>query len=113
MVSWEQRIMEGDAKFEASQDVHKFNYAAYAEILGFEGIRIEKEEDIIPAIERAMQAQRPVVVDVLSDPSVPPLPPHISFEQARNYTSALLKGDPDIIGIVQQSFREMIKSYIH
>jgi pyruvate dehydrogenase (quinone) len=112
MVSWEQRIMEGDAKFEASQDVHKFNYAAYAEILGFEGIRIEKEEDIIPAIERAMQAQRPVVVDVLSDPSVPPLPPHISFKQAREFTSAVFKGDVDAWDMIKQTYKDVVENYL-
>ena len=112
MVSWEQRIMEGDTKFEASQDVHKFNYAAYAEILGFEGIRIEKEEDIIPAIERAMQAQRPVVVDVLSDPSVPPLPPHITFKQAKAFTSALVKGDVDAWDMIKQTYKDVVDNYL-
>lgn len=112
MVSWEQRIMEGDPKFEASQDVHKFNYAAYAEILGFEGIRIEKEEDIIPSIERAMQAQRPVVVDVLSDPSVPPLPPHISFKQAREFTSAVFKGDVDAWDMIKQTYKDVVDNYL-
>lgn len=113
MVTWEQRVMSGDPKFEASQDLPKFDFARYAESLGLIGISVDEPDMIADAIDRAFQADRPVVLDITTNPDVPPLPPHISFEQARNYTSALLKGDPDMAGIVQQSFREMIKSYIH
>ncbi len=111
MVSWEQRIMEGDPKFEASQNVPEFNYAQYGEMLGFEGIRVEKEDEIIPSIERAMNATRPVILDVLSDPSVPPLPPHISFKQAKAFTSSLIKGDVDAWDMIKQTYKDVIDNY--
>ncbi len=112
MVSWEQRIMEGDKKFEASQDVPKFNYAAYGQMLGFEGIRIEKEDDIIPGLKQALKAQRPVIVDVLSDPNVPPLPPHITFKQMKDFTSALAKGDTDFWGMIKQTYKDVVETYL-
>ncbi len=112
MVSWEQRIMEGDKKYEASQDVPKFNYAEYARMLGFEGIRIEKEEDIIPGIEQAIASQKPVLVDVLSDPNVPPLPPHITFKQMKAFTSALTKGDTDFWGMIKQTYKDVVENYL-
>ncbi|MFZ1800107.1 MAG: thiamine pyrophosphate-requiring protein, partial [Chitinophagaceae bacterium] len=40
-VTWEQRVMAGDPKFEASQDVPDFAYDEYARMLGLEGIRID------------------------------------------------------------------------
>ena len=112
MVSWEQRIMEGDSKFKASQDVPQFNYAAYGQLLGFEGIRIEKEDEIIPGIEQALKAQHPVVVDVLSDPNVPPLPPHITFKQMKDFTSALAKGDSDFWGMIKQTYKDVVETYL-
>jgi pyruvate dehydrogenase (quinone) len=112
MVSWEQRAMEGDKKFVASQDVPKFNYAEYAEMLGFEGMRIEKEEDIIPVIDRAMASQKPVLVDVLSDPNVPPLPPHISFKQMKAFTSAVAKGDVNAWDMIKQTYKDVIENYL-
>jgi pyruvate dehydrogenase (quinone) len=112
MVSWEQRVMEGDPKFEASQDVPKFNYASYANMLGFEGIRIEKEEDIIPGIERAMASTKPVLLDVISDPNVPPLPPHISLKQAKAFTSSLFQ-DADAWEMIKQTYKEVIAEYFH
>jgi pyruvate dehydrogenase (quinone) len=112
MVTWEQRVMAGDPKFEASQDIPDFNYAAYAEMLGFEGIRIDKPEQIVEAIDRAMIAQRPVLLDAICDPNVPPLPPHISFKQAKAFTSAVLKGDEDSWGMIKQTYKDVVESYL-
>jgi pyruvate dehydrogenase (quinone) len=112
MVTWEQRVMMGDPKFEASQDVPELNYAAYAQMLGLEGIRVEKEDEIGPALRQAFAAQRPVVLDLLSDPSVPPLPPHITLKQARNFTSALFKGDPNTWDIIKDTYKEVIENLL-
>jgi pyruvate dehydrogenase (quinone) len=112
MVTWEQRVMAGDPKFEASQDVPPFNYAEYARMLGLEGIRVEKEDDIIPALQKAMNTRIPVVLDVLSDPSVPPLPPHITLTQAKNFTSSILKGDVNAWDMIKQTYKEVIANYL-
>jgi len=112
MVSWEQRITEGDPKFKGSQDLPDFNYAAYADMLGLQGIRVKRTEDIPAAIEQAMAAHRPVVLDVLTDPSVPPLPPHISFKQAKAFTSSVLKGDENAWDMIRQTYKDVVESYL-
>jgi pyruvate dehydrogenase (quinone) len=94
-VTWEQRAMSGDPKFEASQNVPDFPYARYAELVGLRGIAVDRPENIGPAWDEALGADRPVVLDVRTDPNVPPLPPHVTFEQARAYAKSILKGDPD------------------
>ena len=106
-VTWEQRVLQGDPKFEAAQDVPDFPYARYAELIGFTGLRVETPEAIGPAWDQALASDRPVVLEAITDPNVPPLPPHITLEQAKGYISALLKGDPDALGIIKQSFREV------
>ncbi|MVF24023.1 thiamine pyrophosphate-requiring protein [Methylocaldum sp. BRCS4] len=106
-VTWEQRALAGDPKYEASQDVPDFPYAKYAESLGFMGIKVDKPEDIAPAWERAFAADRPVLLEAYTDPNVPPLPPHITFEQAKAYLSALFGGDVDAWGIVKSAAKEM------
>ncbi|HVV03429.1 MAG TPA: thiamine pyrophosphate-requiring protein [Puia sp.] len=112
MVTWEQRVMAGDPKFEASQELPPFNYAEYARMLGLEGIRVEKEADIIPALQQAINTRIPVVLDVLSDPSVPPLPPHITLKQAKNFTSSILKGDVNAWDMIKQTYKEVIENYL-
>src|SRR5204863_5872944 len=99
MVTWEQRVMVGDVKFEASQELPDFPYAHYAETIGLAGIRVDDPNLLGDAWERAFASDRPVVVEAIVDPSVPPLPPHITLEQAKNFTESILHGDPDAGGI--------------
>ena len=111
-VTWEQRVMEGDPKYEASQELPDFNYAAYAQMMGLKGIRVEAAEEVASAWDEAFSSDRPVVVDALCDPNVPPLPPHITWEQTKGLASALLKGDPDAAAIVQQSFKGKMPEFV-
>jgi pyruvate dehydrogenase (quinone) len=111
-VTWEQRAMSGDPKLEASQNLPDFPYAAYAESLGLAGIRVDRAEQIGPAWDRAFRSDRPVVVEAVTDPEVPPLPPHITFKQAKAFGSAILRGDPDWPAMIRQSYRDMIENWI-
>ena len=85
-VTWEQRVMAGDPKFEASQDVPDFAYHDYANSLGLKGIRWIGQKTSLAAWEQALAADRPVVINAYTDPDVPPLPPHITFEEAKDFT---------------------------
>ena len=107
MVTWEQRIMEGDLKFKGSQDLPDFPYARYAGDLGLTGIRVDKPEMIGEAWDRAFAADRPVVIEAITDPNVPTLPPHISIEQAKGFMSSLLKRDPEEAGVLRQTVKLM------
>ncbi|MEN6623064.1 MAG: thiamine pyrophosphate-requiring protein [Smithella sp.] len=111
-VTWEQRVMIGDPKFSASQDIPPFNYAEYAELLGMKGIRVAEPGQITSAWRSALAADRPVVIDFICDPDVPPLPPHITFKQAKGYMTSLLKGDPNELGIIGQSAKQMMEDYL-
>lgn len=111
-VTWEQRALAGDPKLSASQDVPDFPYARYAELLGLKGCCTDKPESVAHAWEKALTADRPCVVDIYVDPNVPPLPPHISFKQARAYMSALWKGDPDTADVLRRSASDFIEALI-
>ncbi len=111
-VTWEQRAMSGDPKFEGSQDLPDFPYAAYADLVGLKGIRVETPEQVGPAWDQALSADRPVVVEAITDPEVPPLPPHITLEQAKALSSALMSGDPHTSRIIRQSFRQKMQEFL-
>jgi pyruvate dehydrogenase (quinone) len=106
-VTWEMRAFEGNPKFAASQDLPDFPYAAYAESLGLKGIRIDNPDRLAAAWQEALAARSPVVFEAITDPNVPPLPPHISFDQAKAFTFSMMKGDVDRIGVVKQSIKGM------
>lgn len=111
MVTWEQRALAGDKKFEASQNIPDFPYAKYAQLIGLEGIRIDKPEQIVPAFDKAMSADKPVVVEAVTDPNVPLLPPHVSPGQAAKFFTALFKGDSEALNMVKQTYKEVVDNY--
>ena len=57
--------------------------------------------------DEAFAARRPVLAAFVADPNVPPLPPHITLEQARAYASSLVKVDPNRWGIIRNSVKQL------
>ncbi len=92
-VTWEQRVLGGDPRFKDSQLLPRFPYADYAQLLGLNGVRVEDPEEIANAWETAIAADRPTVLEMVTDPEVPPLPPHIEPKQAKAYLQAIIKED--------------------
>jgi pyruvate dehydrogenase (quinone) len=111
-VTWEQRVLAGDPKLEASQRIPSFDYAGYARLLGLEGIKVEAPDDVAAAWDEALAADRPVLYEAVTDPEVPPLPPHIKMEQATSMAKALVRGDPHGGRAAKQSFRGMLKEFV-
>jgi pyruvate dehydrogenase (quinone) len=112
MVTWEMRAMAGIPKFEATQRLPSFDYARHAELAGLTGIRVEKPDDVADAWDRALGADRPVVIDVLTDPEVPPLPPHVNWEQGRSLVKAVLQGDPGARDMIKQTFKGKVQELL-
>jgi pyruvate dehydrogenase (quinone) len=111
-VTWEQRVMSGDPRLEVSQSLPDFDYAGYARLLGLHGVRAERPEQVGPAWEECLAAGRPALLEVVTDPEVPPLPPHITFQQARTLSQALLKGDPATPRILRESLKGKLAEFV-
>ena len=111
-VTWEQRVLEGDPKFEATQQIPDVPYHRFAELIGLRGIFVDTPERLGPAWEEALSANCPVVLEVKTDPNVPPLPPHITLAQAKAFTSSLVKGDPDEGGVLVNTAKEVLSSVL-
>jgi pyruvate dehydrogenase (quinone) len=108
-VTWEQRAFEGDAKFDASQQIPDFPYARYAELCGLRGIRVDDPALLGEAWEAALAAESPCVLEAVTDPEVPPLPPHVSLEHARNFALSATK-DPARGAMVGRTLRQLFAS---
>ncbi|ANL69288.1 thiamine pyrophosphate protein (plasmid) [Rhizobium phaseoli] len=106
-VTWEQRVMEGDPKFDASQSIPDLRYHKFAELIGLRGIFVDRPDQLGAAWEEALAADCPVILEVKTDPEVPPLPPHITFEQIRKINSALMTGDSHEAGVIAGTFRQL------
>jgi pyruvate dehydrogenase (quinone) len=104
-VTWEQRAMSGDPRYEASQALPRFQYARYAESLGLKGIKVDSPDDVRPAWEEALAHDRPVLLEAVTDPNMPPLPPQLRFETLRNTARAFMKGDPAAREVMRHAIR--------
>ncbi len=111
-VSWEQRAMEGSPKFIASQKLPDVSYAGFAASIGLHAIYVDDPEDVGPAWDAALAADRPTLLDIRCDPDIPPIPPHVTLQQARNTAEALYKGDEDRLGIIEEGFKEKLVSLL-
>lgn len=107
-VTWEQRVMEGDPKFEASQNIPDVPYHLFAISIGLKGIFVDREDQVAEAWEKALASDVPVLLEFKTDPNVPPLPPHIKLEQAKKFASTLLQGDPDEAGVIIQTAKQVL-----
>ncbi len=111
LVTWEQRAFQGDPKYDAAQQIPDFPYAHFAELIGLKGIRVDAPDQVGEAWDAALRAERPCVLEAVTDPEVPPLPPHISFEQAKNFALATVS-DPARGAMVGNALKQMLASLV-
>ncbi|MCX8561654.1 thiamine pyrophosphate-requiring protein [Mycolicibacterium mucogenicum] len=111
-VTWELRAMGGAPRFMPSQTLPDVSYAEIACAMGLEGIAVDDPDRVGEAWDRALGADHPVVLDVQCDPEVPPIPPHATYEQIKDLTAAVLKGDPNGWHLVYQGIKTKAQEYI-
>ncbi len=111
-VTWEMRAQSGVPKFPDSQDLPDVSYAGFAASLGLQAIEVREADEIGPAWDRALAADRPTVLDVRTDPNVPPIPPHATIEQMTNAGKALISGDPDAWDVLKTGIRQKAQEFI-
>jgi pyruvate dehydrogenase (quinone) len=112
-VTWEQRVMSGDPKLDASQRLPDFPYAEYARQLGLHGVRVERPDELGAAWDECLGAGRPALLEAITDPEVPPLPPHIRFDQAKGMAHAIAGRDPAAREMLTQSLKGKLAELVN
>ena len=111
-VTWEQRVMNGNPRYDASQDIPDVRYSQFAELVGLKGIYADNPDDLAAAWDEALSADRPVVLEVKTDPEIAPLPPHISFKEARKFMLSMAKDD-DAGHVIKDTARQVVNAVLH
>jgi len=109
MVTWEQRMLAGEPKFDASQDIPDVDYAAFAALVGLKGVRIDQPEQIDFALNEVLNSDRPAVLDVVCDANVPIIPPHVDMTMLSKFSKAMMKGDSESSGVIRQVIRQAMQ----
>ncbi|GGM22895.1 thiamine pyrophosphate-requiring protein [Streptomyces fumigatiscleroticus] len=111
-VTWEMRAMSGAPQFLPSQSIPDIPYGDAARLFGLHGVRVEKPEEVRGAWETALAADRPCVLDFVTDPAVPPIPPHAELDQIEAAATAVLKGDSDRVAMARQGFKAKVQEFL-
>jgi pyruvate dehydrogenase (quinone) len=105
-ILWEQMVL-GYPEYGVRRSAAA-NYAAFAESNGGLGLRIEHPADLEDAVREALAHDGPALVDCLTNPEEPPMPPRVSHEQAIGFAKAFLRGQPHRATIASTLFRDKI-----
>jgi pyruvate dehydrogenase (quinone) len=100
--------MNGDPKFEASQQIPSVPYHRFAELIGLRGFYVDDAERMAAVWDEALASDRPVVIEVKTDPNVPPLPPHFTLQQAKAFATTLFEGDPDQRNVIVDTAKQVL-----
>jgi pyruvate dehydrogenase (quinone) len=111
-VTWELRAMGGSPQFLPSQHLPDFPYAGYARSLGLHGITVEKPEQVAPAWDEAMASGRPCVVEFVTDPAVPPIPPHATWDQMEKALESIVRGDADRVDVIKEGVKAKMQDFL-
>jgi pyruvate dehydrogenase (quinone) len=106
-VTWEERIQLGAGKTESTQSIPDFPYHKYAELIGLKGIFVDNPDRVGAAWDEALSADRPVILEAYTDPNVPPLPPHITLKEAKNFVS-MIPSEPELGSVLRNSAKELL-----
>ena len=110
-VTWEQRVMDGNPRFDASQDIPNVPYARFADLIGLRGIFVDDPEKLGDAWDQALSSDRPVILEVKTDPEVAPLPPHVTLKQAKAFLSSMRK-DSRAGHVIGETARQLINEVL-
>ena len=110
-VTWEERVQLGAGKTESTQSIPDMAYHTYAELLGLKGIVCRDADQVGAAWDEALAANRPVILNIYTDPNVPPLPPHITFKDAKNFTT-MMASEPELGSVLKNTAREVLASVL-
>jgi pyruvate dehydrogenase (quinone) len=111
-VTWEQRVLAGDPMFPGTQRIPDFPAARYAELVGLHGLKVDDPANLAGAWSEVLTADRPSVLEVVVDPEIPPLPPHITRMEAEKMAKAMVKGDPERTGVMEKSLRQKLEEFL-
>lgn len=109
-IKWEQMVMEGNPEYGC--DLQPMDFAMFARACGGKGYTITDPATCGDILDEALREPGPALIEALIDPHEPPLPPKITFEQAKKFAESLVRGTPNrekiALTVLSDKVRELI-----
>jgi pyruvate dehydrogenase (quinone)/pyruvate oxidase len=105
-ILWEQMAL-GYPEFSVRFPTH-MDFAPWAESCGGLGIRVEKVGDLESAVRELLAHDGPALLDCVVNADEPPMPPKVTYDQAKKFAESFLKGTPRRASITSTIARDKI-----
>ncbi|HKR86689.1 MAG TPA: thiamine pyrophosphate-dependent enzyme, partial [Phenylobacterium sp.] len=109
-IKWEQMVFLGNPEYVC--DLQPIDFAAVARGFGVAGYRIEDPAECAAVLRQALETPGPALVEAVVDPNEPPMPPKITYEQAKHFAEALARGTPNRGEVLRTVARDRIRELI-
>jgi pyruvate dehydrogenase (quinone) len=109
-ILWEQMVL-GFPEYGVRYGGPQPDFAGWARGCGGFGARVERPGDLAGALRDALAHPGPALVDVAVDPHEPPMPGKVTYEQAKNFGLAFLRGQPNKAAIATTLFADRIEEF--
>jgi pyruvate dehydrogenase (quinone)/pyruvate oxidase len=110
MIKWEQMAFLGNPEYGC--ELQPIDFVAFARACGGAGFRIEDPAECGAVLDEALAAPGPALVEAVVDPFEPPLPPKVTWEQAKNFAESLARGEPNRGKIALTVLRDRVRELI-
>lgn len=109
MIKWEQMVFLGNPEYGC--ELQPIDFVKVAEACGGVGFRCEAPDEVRPALEAALAANRPALVEAVVDPFEPPMPARVTLKDAMNMAKSLVRGEPNRGRIALTLFRNKVRDF--
>jgi thiamine pyrophosphate-dependent acetolactate synthase large subunit-like protein len=106
-ILWEQIIL-GYPEYAVRHREPAADFAAWARACGGFGAKVTKPGDLATAVQEALAHPGPALVDCDVNPNEPPMPGKVTYEQAKHFTEAFLRGQPHKLATLASVARDKI-----
>jgi pyruvate dehydrogenase (quinone) len=106
-ILWEQIIL-GYPEYAVRHRKPEADFSTWARGCGAFGSKITKPGDVATAIREALAHPGPALVDVDVNPNEPPMPGKVTYDQAKHFTEAFLRGQPHKVATMTTVARDKI-----
>ena len=93
LIKWEQMIYLGNPEY--GVDLYPIDFVKFAEACGLRGVRVEEPKKCFKQLTEALAMDGPVLVECLTDPLEPPMPPKATKAEMKHLAESLLEGERD------------------
>jgi len=109
-IKWEQMVFLGNPEYGC--DLHPIDFAKFAEACGGRGFHVEDPGQIGAVLDEALAHDGPVIVDCVVDKEEPPMPGKIRLDQAKQFATAMARGQKDRGKIIKTILKDRVKEMV-